>query len=116
MIIPASLLGTTVSGDAFGLTFYTKPGHRVVVYPAAPPKKPPSLHQIVWRARFGNAMRAWRALSELGRQAYRDLAFGSKIPMLGHNIWISLCLRPTFKIWETLCRQSLLPLPKPVLC
>jgi len=116
LLIDHSLLGLQVSGDAFGLTFYTKARHRVVAYAQAPPKLPRTFGQKAWATRFGNAMRAWRALSEPDRQLYRDYAKASGIPMLGHNIWVSLCLRPTLSLWTTLCHQSHLSLHIPVLC
>jgi hypothetical protein len=116
LVLPQSIIAFTISGDVAGLTCYTKSRHRVVAFPAAPPSVPPTDNQRAMRLRFGNAMRAWHALDDPGRQAYRDYAYASKIPMLGHNIWISLCLTHRNDLWKTLCRQSQLPLPFPIPC
>lgn len=114
--IPVAMIGFRVSGDCAGMTLYTDRFGRNVAFPQAPPRKPPTAGQLAWKAAFAKAMAAWHALDEPRREDYRWLAKHGGIPMLGHNIYLSLCLRYRLDLWETLCRQSFLPLARPVDC
>ena len=104
--LPPSFFGLRISGDVGGLTAYTDRYGRNVFYKAAVPQKPPSALQILQRDRFRKAMRSWAKLTVAERTDYRTACDDLSFCMLGHNLWILLCLRHDDELWETLCQQS----------
>lgn len=111
---PPSLLGLRVSGDVAGLTVYTDRRGINVWYKAVVPQKPPTAAQVVQRARFAQAMDLWSTLTLEERHAYRMACDRLSLCMLGHNLWIIVCMLPDDQLWETLCRQTRLQLALPI--
>jgi len=112
---PPHVIALQVNGDLGPLTFYQDRFGREVSYPKAPPKVPRTAGQLNQQNRWTLAMQAWKALPVVDRELYQYYALAAGIPMIGQNVWIRLCLSPTTQLWETLCRQSHLPLHTPVL-
>lgn len=104
--IPASALGLIVSGDVDGLTIYTDRHGRKVAYPKAPPKEPPTQMQVDVRARFTAAQAEYMGLSVPEKHAYELLTKAVALCMTGQNLFISVAMKRTFGILETLQLQT----------
>lgn len=104
--IPASCLGLIVSGDVDGITIYTDRYARKVAYPKAPPKEPPTQMQVDVRARFAAAQAEYMGLSSSEKAAYEELTKGASLCMTGQNIFISVAMKRTFGILQTLMDQT----------
>lgn len=103
---PPFILGLRVSGDLAGFTYYTNRRGRTVAYLAAPPLRPPTPAQLVWRGRWRTAMANWRSLPPSARTAYRAVCDYYGLCMLGHNLWLHLCLGTRTELWFSLQRGS----------
>ena len=107
-------LGLNINGDVGGLTVYTRHDGRLVAFPAAPPLKPASVHQLAQRQRFRLAQNAWKNLPKEAQQDYQEACNRLSLCMVGHNLWITLCYQPSENLWRTIIAQSCLPLSQPL--
>jgi len=112
--LPPSILALRISGDCGGITYYTDRFGRTISFPAAPPKKPASPKQIACRLRFRWSVQAWNELTPLEKKFYEDCTQRLSLCLTGCSLWISLCLQRRLPLWETLKKQSGLPLPRPI--
>ena len=108
--IPWNLLGLDVAGDVAGYTTYTDKRRRVIAYPVAPPKDPPTPLQLAHRARFTAAIDAWNAAPFSDRQDWERMAKLLSLPMTGLNAWIWCAFEPDDGLAQTLANQSQLAL------
>lgn len=106
-------LGMTVSGDVADWTLYQTLSRRVIVYPASPPKEPPSSAQRAHRARFCRAIREWREASEETRDNYETASIRAALPCTGLNLWIHAAFRPDNHGLPSLALQTSTVLPPP---
>lgn len=106
-------LGRVVSGDLDGITIYTNRRGRKVAFPKAPPLSPPSPLQRYQQGRWKLAMQGWRSLTNQQRLDYAKAVRMLSLCLVGNALWIGLCCRPTDNEWQTLCRQTQLPLAQP---
>ncbi len=104
--IPPSCLGLIVSGDIDGLTIYTNRHNRKVAYPKAPPKEPPTQMQVDIRARFGSAQTEYMGLSATEKADYELLTKATSLCMTGQNLFISVAMKRTYGILDTLMQQT----------
>lgn len=103
---PANLLGFVVSGDIAGQTIYTDRFMRKVVFPQAPPTKPPTPMQVIQRCRFATAVANWHAATESQRVGFEQISLKASLCMTGLNLWISVSLQGTVLMLDTLCKQT----------
>jgi hypothetical protein len=115
MLTPSQInaMGFVVSGDVDGLTIYTDRYGRKIAYPAAPPKKPPTIWQLAWRRNLAMGMRLWRDLSNDERHAYRRVCDAASLCMLGHNLWLHVYLAADYELLSTLAEQYAITLTPP---
>jgi hypothetical protein len=106
-------LGLNINGDVAGLTCYTRRDGRLVMYPASPPTKPASEAQLAHRHRFRVAVASWKELSNYDKDLYARACDQLSLCCWGLNLWITLCMQQNDTLWQTLCAQSSLDLPRP---
>lgn len=112
--IPWNLIAMEVSGDIGDHTIYTNRFGKKVVFPKAPPDKPPTFNQMIQRARFKNAQASWSSLSSEEKDALEHSTKVLSAPLTGQNLWISCHTRNDFSDVNTFERQSGIALPAPV--
>lgn len=103
--VPAHLWGFVVSGDIGGYTAYTDRYGRKVIYPKAPPEKPPSPLQVVQRERFTTAQLEYMNLSVQEKLDWETLTQRASLCMTGQNLFIHVAMRGTYDTLDTLERQ-----------
>jgi hypothetical protein len=111
--VPWNLIGLQVSGDVGGFTIYTDRHGRKVVFPKAPPEKPPTQRQLQQRSRFRAAQRSWAALSLDDKAKLEEMTKKASAPMTGQNLWIHSALTADNPAIETLEAQTGITVPKP---
>lgn len=104
--VPPSILGLIVSGDVDGITIYTDRYNRKVAYPKAPPKEPPTKMQVDVRNRFKAAQSEYMGLTPLQKQAYELLTKAASLCLTGQNLFISVAMKRTYGILDTLQLQT----------
>lgn len=112
--IPWNLIALEVSGDVGDNTIYTNRFGKKVVFPKAPPDKPPTFNQMIQRARFKNAQASWSSLSNEEKDALELSTKTVSAPLTGQNLWISCNTRNDYADLQTFERQSGVQLPAPV--
>jgi len=100
------VFGLIVSGDVGGLTIYTDRFGKKVTFPKSPPKEPPTPIQVALRTRFKTAQANYMALSDVAKADWELLVQRTHLCMTGQNLFISVSMRRTFDILDTLMRQS----------
>lgn len=113
-VLPVHIMGTRVLGDCGGFTMYTDRTFRKVIYKKAPPDKPPSRLQVIQRARFRNAVNAWKALSDDAKAALERTVTRLSLCLTGQNLFTSCAIRHKDDVYATIARQAgevLPPLP-----
>jgi len=108
-LVTMSNLG--VSGDIGGMTFYNSAQGKVIAFPAAPPKEPPSSAQLVMRQRWRLAMKTWSNLSAQQRQTWRQAVTGAGLKISAVNLWLWYQLYRDRATMATIERQSGVTLP-----
>jgi len=83
-----NVMGMLLQGDIAGLTLYTKPGHRIVYFLAAPPKVPESPAQAHQRNRWRNIAKLWRSLSSLERKNWKTVADSNRLSITGYDLYM----------------------------
>lgn len=106
-----NLLGLWISGDIGEYSIYTDRYGRKVWYYYTPPAKPPTPAQVRCRARFAEAHRTWKALSDDQKKALEDCSRKLSLTITGKNIWMSAAMRGRESQYLTLQRQSGIELP-----
>lgn len=110
---PWNLLGLSLSGDIDGLsTFTDKNGHKVV-FPKAPPDKPPTVLQVNQRRRFAEAQESWKVLTDEEKFSLEELCRKAGAVLTGQNIWIHTALTNDQEAMLTLIRQTGITVPIP---
>lgn len=104
--VSPSILGLIVSGDVAGITIYTDRHNRKVAYPKAPPKEPPTKMQVDVRARFKSAQKEYMGLTPLQKSEYELLTKAVGLCMTGQNLFISVAMKRTYGILDTLQLQT----------
>lgn len=104
--VPASVIGLIVSGDLGGYTIYTDRHQRKIVFPKAPPKEPPTIHQTRLRERFRLAQAEYMAASPPERSAWEQLTLRSSLCMTGQNLFIHVAMKHTFGTLTTIMQQT----------
>lgn len=111
--IDPSFLGLSYGGDVGGITIYRNKRGKVVAFPKAPPKCPPTPAQTMQRARFAFAVRSFFQLTADQRLAYENTTRVLSLCLTGQNLWIHFCLMHDDGVWETVQRQSGIALAPP---
>jgi len=109
--IPWNMVAMRISGDVGGVTIYTDKVMRKVVFPIAPPDKPPSPLQSTRRRRFQLAQAAWKQLT---REEKADLEESTRmlgIPLTGQNLYLSVALTGDESPANAISRQTGITLP-----
>lgn len=109
--VPWQLMGTWVSGDVGGHTIYTDKFGRKVVFPKAPPDKPPSPSQVLQRANFAQAQKGWAGLTDQQKKDLENVVKRTSICMTGQNLWMSLVMMDSVELKKTLEHQTGITLP-----
>lgn len=109
--VPWNLLGIWVSGDIGDYTVFTDKFGRKIPFPRAPPDKPPSALQQRQRLRFKFAQSQWKALSSVQKENLETACRTLALTLTGQNLYISAILRDDPVSYETVSRQSGVPLP-----
>jgi hypothetical protein len=89
-----SFLGPYTTGDVGPFTCYTSKVGKFVVFPRAPPDKPPSAAQIQQRRRLAAAVQNWHNLSSTEKVSWTKLAASLSLVSSGYNLFLSLSLSP----------------------
>lgn len=110
---PATFLGMDLSGDYSTLTMYYNMARKLIVFPKAPPDKPPSPAQIVYRTRFKTAIENWKALTKPQQANIEEATLRTSMQMTGLNLWISTSLTGELERYRTVARQANLTLTEP---
>ncbi len=110
-----NLLGFKVQGDLGGITCYTSKRDRVVWYPKAPPKMPPSDEQVRERDGFRRIGDSWAMLTVEEKAQWKEVATKAHLRISGYNLFSFWMLKHDLAAIKTLVRQTkvLLPLPSP---
>lgn len=108
-----SLLGMHIAGDLGPLTLYQTKRGKVVAFPRAPPKSPPTAAQQLQRFRFRRTVETWHDLSDLQRDSYQQAVNACSLCMTGMNLWIHFCLCWNPAFFATVQRQAGLSLFPP---
>lgn len=111
--VPWNLVGLLVSGDVDGVTVYTDRFGKKVVFPVAPPDKPPSTLQSVQRGRFTSAVSAYRALTTAEKTAYELIVQRGSLCLTGQNLFIKVALKRQYRSLDTLMHQTGVTVPYP---
>lgn len=111
---PWTWIADLISGDAAGLTWYTDRRGRVVCYPAAPPKEPPSMLVAYQRDRWRRAAEGWRALSPSQRADYKRACHLLHLQATGPGLWLWACCLRDLGHWRTVVTACGLPLAPPI--
>lgn len=111
--IPWDLIGLQVSGDVGGFSIYTDRFGKKVVYPKAPPEKPPSAEQTHLRSRFATAQADWMSQTAEVKADLEEMCRKANVPMTGQNLWISVALKNDASAMLTLQRQTGIVTPIP---
>lgn len=106
-----NMLGLSISGDIGEYSCYTDRYGRKVFYYYTPPAKPPSPAQARCRARFAYAHALWKQLTDGEKKALEDCSRKMSLPITGKNIYMSASLKGKESQYQTLERQSGIPLP-----
>lgn len=109
--LPLELFGFRVMGDVGGFTCYTDARFRKVFYKKAPPKEPASPAQAKLRARFGDAIRAWKALTADEKAALERAVKKTSLCLTGQNLFVSCMLKAAPGVYATIADQSSEDLP-----
>jgi len=104
--VPWDLIGFRVMGDVGGFTIYTDRFFRKIVYQKAPPKEPASPEQRLLRDRFGNAVRAWKSLSDVDKASLERAVKKTSLCLTGQNLYTSCSLRHAEGVYATIARQT----------
>jgi len=104
--VPSSVFGLIVSGDVGDFTIYTDRFGKKVTFPKSPPKEPPTPFQVALRTRFKTAQANYMALSDVAKADWELLVQRTHLCMTGQNLYISVSMRRTFDILDTLMHQS----------
>lgn len=104
--VPSSVFGLIVSGDVGELTIYTDRHGRKVAYPKSPPKEPPTDLQAALRTRFKLAQANYMLISDCDKADWERLVQKTHLCMTGQNLFISVSMRRTYGILDTLMHQS----------
>lgn len=108
-----SLLGMHTSGDLGPLTIYQTKRGKIVAFPKAPPKCPPTPAQNTQRYRFRTAIANWKLLSDSQRLSYEQVTLRLSLCMTGLNLWIHVSIVHDFNLLDTLQHQTGIFLSKP---
>lgn len=108
-----SFMGLQVSGDIGPLTIYTDKHGKKVPFPKSPPKEPPSINQLVQRARFAQAQRQWSTRSAAEKRNWEAIALKSGLAMTGQNLLMHVALKNDGDTLRTLMRQTGITVPVP---
>lgn len=81
------LLGLYPSGDLGPYTIYTSKRHKIVFFPKAPPKKPPTELQRRERAIFTSVAFLWRALPAATRADWKLATQRARLTISGYNLF-----------------------------
>jgi len=104
--VPPSAFGLIVSGDVADITIYTDRFGKKVAYPKSPPKEPPSHLQSLLRNRFKVAQKSYMLESPSSKADWELLAQKANLCMTGQNLYISVSMRRTYDILDTLMNQT----------
>jgi len=111
--VPPQLLGLTVSGDMGGNTYFTNKNHKVVVFPVAPPKKPPSLNQLIQRYRFRMTVASWTMRPPYIQNQYTLASERMSLCMTGLNLYLHLAFAQDWNTIHTIFNQTGITLGMP---
>lgn len=104
------MLGLQPSGDLGPYTCYYSRRRRLIIFPKAPPKKPPTPAQVYQRALFRSAAFLWRRLPQSDRDLWETAARRAHLNITGYNLWMFLQTTGRVDIIQTIERHSGLPL------
>jgi len=104
------ILALTLDGDAFGLTMYTNRHHKIVAFPQAPPRVPPTTNQIFQRDRLRTIALTWRLLTAPQRAMWAAAARFAHLSITGYNLYTVCKMRNDWSYALTVSAQSGIPL------
>jgi len=110
---PPNILGLIVSGDVGDVTFYMNKNRKIVAFPKDWRQEKTSPARLRCRQRFAAAQATWRPLTRPQKQSLEKACRRLSIPMTGQNLWISTALTGDVAAYQTVQRQSGVPLPAP---
>jgi len=102
----ASIFGLIVSGDVGDYTIYTDRFGKKVTFPKSPPKEPPTQLQVDLRARFKAAQQNYMALSDGDKADWEAMVCKVSLCMTGQNLFISVSMRRSYGVLDTIMKQS----------
>ena len=100
------LLGLSPTGDLGPLTIYTNKRGRIVAYPKAPPKEPPTYWQKRMRNRFRLSGNAWRNTPKAKQKQWQLAAHRTGAAITGYNLFLYYQLTNDLATIQTIQRQT----------
>lgn len=89
-----SIMGIRIQGDCCGFTCYVSRRHKIVFFPQAPPKEPPSHQQRMMHARWAAAARTWRHMPLEYQLRWKHAVKRAKIPFSGYSLFVAFFTKP----------------------
>jgi hypothetical protein len=108
------IIGLKCQGDLGPITCYTDRHNRVVWYPKAPPKEPPTDLQLTRRARFTLAGQLWNELTIEQREEWTLAARRAHLRISGYNLFTYLITSHRYDVIKTIEFQSDIQLTYPI--
>jgi len=99
-------LALDLNGDVGGLTTYTNRRHKIIAFPQAPPKVPPTPNQIIQRARLTAIAAAWRKLTPPQRAMWRVAANRANLAITAYNLYTCCKMRREWSYAQTIENQT----------
>jgi len=101
-----TLLGFKVQGDLGPITCYTSKRNKVVWYLKAPPKEPPSEHQIANRLAFANYANCWNEINADQKKIWNTIAERAHLRISGFNLFMYFYLTGDEQAIRTCCHHA----------
>jgi hypothetical protein len=95
-----------LNGDIGGVTTYTNRRHKIIAFPQAPPRVPPTPNQIIQRARLTAIAAAWRVLGAPQRALWRVAATRANLSISGYNLYTVCKMRYEWSYAQTIEHQT----------
>ena len=106
-------LNIGIAGDVGPYTCWTTQRGKTVFMKRAPPDKPPSEAQLQNRLRFQLAFANWKLEPEETKAKWTQLCFAEGLCMSGHNLYISMSMRPEPVRFFSACQKHNIELELP---
>ena len=101
--------GFTIGGDIGGWTMYRSRTGKIVIFPRAPPKEPPSPDQQRFRNRFRLVAASWQSLTPPTRQAWQDATRRANLRLSAYALYTYWATTGDAAAIATVAHQASIP-------